>query len=321
MHAAVGTDSVAYVTQDGHLHVAGGVLGLLFAEGPCFPGAEKVYCFDSDDFLVFGLDGKLYAFGNNKTNTFELKDKYCFRLNFRAADDPEILEVMRQRKDDFGKVKKTVLFADIPSYWAWEREMAETEEVRLLAKVYKSNFKLAPGTRYDEDGSPLGMFAYALVSTAYVIRPEDYYMNNDRMGPDNVLYIACPLPDDYEVLKEVDPGAHKKAIYIKDENRWFMLDGTELYILHGSEKTVVAKDIADISVSYVRVLILTTSGQIFQSSWRRKNAPMIEGALRSPGKFPLASLPDFRKRQTGGFLGKAFNALLDNEWEEIKWKP
>ena len=322
VHAAVGAKSIAYVTQDGHLHVHGGVLGVLFAEGPDFTGAKRVYSFNLDAFLAVGWDGRKYIFGENKDNLFELKDYYWFQLDFRPADDPEILKVMRERKKDFGTLKLTQLLADVPAYWAWEREVTGCPEAMLLSGAYRSSLRISPTTKYSRaDGSPEGIYAFAGVPNAYIIRPESGFLESVTLAPENVLSTSCPLFTDDGAWKRVDPKAHKKAICIEDEERWFMLDGTTLYILQGSKKTVVANNIADIDVSALRVLILTNTGRLFQSSWRKQKPGNIEGVLSGPLTYPLESFSAFCNRQSQGLLAKAFNKFVDTEWEEIHWKP
>ena len=319
--AAVGGNSIAYVTRDGHLYVHGGPLASVFAEGPAFTGARAVFTANLDSFLAVGFGGKNYMFGNNKYNIFGIGDQYWFPLDFKAADAPEILEVLRRRKDEIGAAKVSDFFSDVGAYRSWEEELRTCPEAVRLYREYQSHLRLAPRVTYsEEDGSPAGLAAYAGVPNAFVIRPESGLLEGVTLAPENVLSISCPYFEDTAVLDHIDPGAHKKAVYIRDEGRWLFLDGTELYLLDGGKKTVVAKDVADVDLSLFRALILTTSGQIFQSGWRNQGTVAPEGVFHGSVDFPFASLAAFRKRQTGGIFGKLANMAF-NTWQEIRWKP
>ena len=320
VHAAAGVRSIAYVTRDGHLHVYGGRLGRLFAEGPSFPGAKAVYPLNYDAFLAIGLDGKKYVFGENKNNIFQMEPYYWFQMNVPPADDPKILEVMRARKDDFGSLSTTELFANAPAYQKWAEEGANCPEAALLAQEYQGGLRLVPATKYGEDGSPQGMYLKAGVPSSIIIRPEPGFLENMELAPENVLDMSSPLFEDGRTWRQVNPSAHKKAIYLSDESRWLYLDDTMLYFFEGQKKTVIAKDVLDVDVSYLRVLILTTFGQLYQSRWRNTKGKYIEGARTGPMEFPLSTLPAFRERQSKGIFGKMVNSLA-SDWEEIHWKP
>lgn len=320
VHAAVSVHSMAYVTQDGHLHVHGGVLGRLFAEGPFFTGAKRVFTLNMDAFLALGPNGEKYVFGSNKNNIFGLQDSYRCLLDVRRADDPEILKVMRERKTDFGSVSVKELFADTPSYWKWEKEVRECNDAVLLTKEYQSALRINPTTKYNrEDGSPEGIYAFAILPNSYVIRPEAHYMDDIQLAPQNVLDISCPLFEDERAWKQVDPKAHRKAIYIHDEGRWLFLDGTELVVQDRTGKALVSKEIADVDISELRVLLLTTSGRLFQSRWRKRSGANIFGISDGPGAFPIHSFSSYYKGRS--LLSKAAGLILGDDWEEIKWKP
>lgn len=321
VHAAVGGRSIAYVTRDAHLHVHGGALGRVFAEGPGFTGAKAVYSINLDTFLAVGTDGKNYLFGSNKDNIFQLDSSYSFQLNIPPANDPAILEVMRKRKDEFGKTSMKELFANTPSYQAWEQKVLNSQELKHLCQEYQTALPVTPATKYNKtDGSPEGIYAFIRVPNSFVIRPESGYLEGKELAPENVLDISSPMFDDNEIWKRINPALYRKAIYLSDEGRWLFLYKNILYLQENGKKTALGNDILDVDVSQLRVLILTTSGKLYQSAWRNLNGKVMEGVSFGSVEYPLSSFPEFRKRQGGGILGNLFN-MAASKWEEIKWHP
>lgn len=69
-HAALGGTGVLYVTQDGEAKMIG--QSGYVKRFPGFAGAEKVFAYESDVYMIEAADGNLYGFGQNNRDSLTL---------------------------------------------------------------------------------------------------------------------------------------------------------------------------------------------------------------------------------------------------------